>query len=119
MAGPGRIAQLVRALASHARGHKFESCYVHWFGAPRIRGAFVVLEGRALSRRLEETGHRFSFSAQQPGSVPHSTSAGQSTYRRRAVPVIALSEFSVRCPVDPMPYEAACESHDVEQAKDE
>lgn len=25
----GRLAQLVRALASHARGHKFESCTAH------------------------------------------------------------------------------------------
>ena len=25
----GRLAQLVRARASHARGHRFESCSVH------------------------------------------------------------------------------------------
>ena len=27
--GPGRMAQLVRALPSHGRGHRFESCYAH------------------------------------------------------------------------------------------
>ena len=26
---PGRLAQSVRALASHARGHRFESCIAH------------------------------------------------------------------------------------------
>ena len=27
----GRLAQLVRALRSHRRGHKFESCAAHFF----------------------------------------------------------------------------------------
>jgi hypothetical protein len=27
----GQLAQLVRALRSHRRGHRFESCAAHWF----------------------------------------------------------------------------------------
>lgn len=30
----GRVAQLVRALPSHGRGHKFESCRAHQFPHP-------------------------------------------------------------------------------------
>ena len=33
----GRLAQLVRALASHARGHRFKSCIAHHSDVPRWR----------------------------------------------------------------------------------
>ena len=44
---PGRIAQLARALLSHSRGHRFESCYAHLtrfqcgpMRAPALEGGF-------------------------------------------------------------------------------
>lgn len=39
----GCIAQLVRALRSHRRGHKFESCYTHQYEATRaLKGVTKV-----------------------------------------------------------------------------
>ena len=32
----GRLAQLVRALLSHGRGHRFEFCIAHYFAKPRF-----------------------------------------------------------------------------------
>ncbi len=40
---PGRLAQLVRALPSHGRGHWFESSIAHQFLCRRgVRAAFLM-----------------------------------------------------------------------------
>ncbi len=48
----GRLAQLVRAPALHAGGHKFESCTAHHITYVRP----VVYEGRSLAVFCVKTG---------------------------------------------------------------
>jgi hypothetical protein len=38
---PGRIAQLARALLSHSRGHRFESCYAHSIRLQPVAGSRI------------------------------------------------------------------------------
>ena len=48
----GRLAQLVRASALQAEGHKFESCIVHHAGvAQLVRASACHAEGRAFKSR--------------------------------------------------------------------
>ena len=50
----GRIAQLVRALASHARGHGFESPCVHHGEKNRCRAVFFISAGSSSCQKREQ-----------------------------------------------------------------
>ena len=59
----GRLAQLVRASALQAEGHKFESCIVHHAGvAQLVRASACHAEGRAFkSRHSRHLAFRFMY----------------------------------------------------------
>ncbi len=63
---PGRLAQLVRARASHARGRRFESCSAH-HSTPRRFWLEVLPCAQDFGSRLPLRSRRLSTSSSSPG----------------------------------------------------
>ena len=66
----GRLAQLVRALASHARGHWFESSIAHHEGAVKGRSggtADALRSGRSVPRGRVGSNPTFGTNAWKVG----------------------------------------------------
>ena len=62
----GRLAQLVRALLSHGRGHRFEFCIAHYVGLLRVCFGFFSAQRASFQIDLRHTWLRRYEAASMP-----------------------------------------------------